>query len=60
MNYKEIKRIENAIYREENREMLNRKQRERYASNSEYREYQRIYQREYWKMYERSSRAKSA
>ncbi len=60
MNYKEIKRIENAIYREENREMLNRKQRERYASNSEYREYQRIYQREYWKMYERASRAKSA
>jgi hypothetical protein len=57
MNYKEIKRIENAIYREENREMLNRKQRERYASNSEYREYQRIYQREYWKMYERASRA---
>jgi len=60
MNYKEIKRIENAIYREENREMLNRKQRERYASNSEYREYQRIYQREYWKTYERASRAKSA
>lgn len=57
MNYKEIKRIENAIYREENREMLNRKQRERYASNSEYREYQRIYQREYWKTYERASRA---
>lgn len=60
MNYKEIKRIENAIYREKNREMLNRKQRERYAGNSEYREYQRIYQREYWKMYERASRAKSA
>ena len=60
MNYKEIKRIENAIYREENREMLNRKQRERYASNSEYREYQRIYQREYWKTYERASIAKSA
>jgi len=45
------------IYREKNRAEINRKQRERYASNSEYREYQRIYQREYWKTYERASRA---
>lgn len=35
------------LYRERNREEINRKQRERYKVNAAYREYQLNYQREY-------------
>lgn len=60
MTDQEIKAIKNAVYRSSHREELNRKQRERYANNANYREYQRSYGAEYWRTYERSSRAKSA
>ena len=39
------------IYREKNREEINRKQRERYATNNEYRLYQLSYQAEYNRLY---------
>jgi len=39
------------IYREKNREEINRKQRERYATNNEYRQYQLSYQAEYNRLY---------
>ncbi len=39
------------IYREKNREEINRKQRERYATNNEYRLYQLSYQVEYNRLY---------
>lgn len=35
------------IYREKNRAEINRKQREKYATNNEYRQYQLSYQAEY-------------
>ena len=38
-------------YRERNREEINRKQRERYAANNEYRLYQLRYQAEYNRLY---------
>ena len=39
------------IYREKNRAEINRKQRERYATNNEYRQYQLSYQAEYNRTY---------
>jgi len=39
------------IYREKNRAEINRKQRERYASSADYREYQRQYRIKYWPEY---------
>ena len=39
------------IYREKNREEINRKQRERYAANEAYRLYQLSYQAEYSRTY---------
>jgi hypothetical protein len=39
------------IYRERNREEINRKQRERYAANEPYRLYQLSYQAEYNRLY---------
>ena len=39
------------IYREKNRAEINRKQRERYAANNEYRLYQLSYQAEYNRLY---------
>jgi len=39
------------IYREKNRAEINRKQRERYASNEAYRQYQLTYQAEYNRLY---------
>ena len=39
------------IYREKNREEINRKQRERYAADNEYRLYQLSYQVEYNRTY---------
>ena len=39
------------IYRERNRAEINRKQRERYASNEAYRQYQLTYQAEYNRLY---------
>ena len=39
------------IYREKNRAEINRKQRERYASNEPYRLYQLNYQAEYTRLY---------
>ena len=39
------------IYRERNREEINRKQREKYASNESYRLYQLNYQAEYTRLY---------
>ena len=39
------------IYREKNRAEINRKQRERYAANNEYRLYQLSYQVEYNRLY---------
>jgi hypothetical protein len=43
-----------AAYRERKRDEINRKQRERYANDSEYRDYQRTYQQEYIKTYGRN------
>ena len=39
------------LYREKNRAEINRKQRERYAANNEYRLYQLRYQAEYNRLY---------
>ena len=39
------------IYREQNRAEINRKQREKYATNNEYRLYQLSYQVEYNRLY---------
>ena len=39
------------IYREKNRAEINRKKRERYAANNEYRQYQLRYQAEYNRLY---------
>ncbi len=39
------------IYREKNRAEINRKQRERYASNEAYRQYQLTYQADYHSIY---------
>ena len=43
------KQILNAEYRAAHREELNRKQRERYANDPEYRAYQREYFKRWWK-----------
>ena len=40
-------------YREANRVEINRKQRERYATNAEYRQYQADYRDEYRRLYGR-------
>ena len=39
------------LYREKNRAEINRKQRERYASNEAYRQYQLTYQADYNRLY---------
>ena len=39
------------IYREKNREEINRKQREKYATDNDYRLYQLSYQAEYNRLY---------
>lgn len=38
-------------YREKNRDEINRKAREKYATNEEYRKYQLNYQKEYRRLY---------
>jgi len=39
------------IYREKNREEINRKQREKYATDNDYRQYQLSYQADYNRLY---------
>ena len=57
---REIKRITNALYRAEHRDELNRKQRERYATSADYREYQRQYRKIYWPEYAKLTRDSNA
>ena len=59
-NEREIKRITNALYRAEHRDELNRKQRERYATSADYREYQRQYRKIYWPEYAKLTRDSNA
>ena len=39
------------LYREKNREEINRKQREKYATDNDYRQYQLSYQADYNRLY---------
>ena len=57
---REIKRITNALYRASHKDELNRKQRERYATNADYREYQRQYRKKYWPEYAKIMRDSDA
>ena len=57
---RQIKRITNALYRAAHKDELNRKQRERYATNADYREYQRQYRKIYWPEYAKLMRDSNA